>query len=141
MKEELPPSQRLRHEYKVLLDEWRLKVFARDSYTCQDCKTVGGPLEAHHIRSWNKNVNLRFDPDNGTALCLLCHGKRHGRPGGFVRCRLNGEIKESKELRRYRQHMEDQIEVDRLLSLYEEKRQRDLEERRVQIDEILEYYA
>jgi len=70
---------------------WREKVLERDRYTCQDCGSVGGPLDAHHIVPFAEDVNKRFDPDNGIALCPLCHGKRHGHPDGFIRRRYKGE--------------------------------------------------
>jgi len=70
---------------------WREKVLERDRYTCQDCGSVGGPLDVHHIVPFAEDVNKRFDPDNGIALCPLCHGKRHGHPDGFIRRRYKGE--------------------------------------------------
>ena len=69
---------------------WRDKVLERDHYTCQDCGSFGGPLDVHHIVPFAEDVNGRFDPDNGIALCPLCHGKRHGHPGGFVRVKASG---------------------------------------------------
>ena len=64
---------------------WRDKVLKRDKYTCQDCKESDGFLDVHHINSFAKDVNGRFDPDNGVTLCLFCHGRRHGHPEGFMR--------------------------------------------------------
>jgi len=56
-------------EYK----QWRLKVFYRDNFTCQGCNNVGGYLTAHHIKSWAKYPELRFEVNNGITLCDNCH--------------------------------------------------------------------
>lgn len=62
--------------------EWRKNVFKRDNYTCQHCKKIGGNLEAHHIKSWAKYMNLRFDVDNGITLCKSCHKCEHKKLRG-----------------------------------------------------------
>jgi len=54
---------------------WRDSVFERDSWTCQKCKTKGGKLHAHHINSFSKFPELRFDASNGITLCEDCHKK------------------------------------------------------------------
>lgn len=43
-----------------LYKQWRIDVFERDNYTCQDCGKKGCYLEAHHIKSWAKFEKLRF---------------------------------------------------------------------------------
>ena len=58
-----------RQEYK----QWRSDVFQRDNWTCQTCKTRGIYLEAHHIKSWAKFPELRYEVSNGITLCLPCH--------------------------------------------------------------------
>jgi len=55
--------------------EWRIKVFERDSYTCQKCGKKGGRLQAHHIKPYKKHPKLRWDINNGETLCLECHKK------------------------------------------------------------------
>lgn len=54
--------------------QWRNSVFNRDSYTCQCCgDSKSGTLEAHHIKSFAKHTDKRFDTDNGLTLCKNCH--------------------------------------------------------------------
>jgi len=57
--------------------EWRVSVLKRDNYTCQDCKKIGGILHSHHIKSFSKHKELRFDINNGITLCFICHKKLH----------------------------------------------------------------
>lgn len=62
-------------EYKI----WREMVFKRDKYTCQQCGVVGGTLNAHHIKAYSNNEDLRISVDNGITLCHSCHKKAHGK--------------------------------------------------------------
>lgn len=55
--------------------EWRTSVFARDNFTCQECKQVGGKLNADHIKPFAHHPELRFDINNGRTLCVPCHRK------------------------------------------------------------------
>lgn len=60
-------------EYK----QWRIKVFERDDYTCQDCGVAGNKsyLTSHHIKSFTYHTKLRFELSNGKTLCENCHEK------------------------------------------------------------------
>lgn len=63
-------------------DEWRKKVFARDSFTCQVCKdSMGGNLEAHHINGFSTFTKQRMWVSNGVTLCKCCHRKFHKKYG------------------------------------------------------------
>lgn len=59
------------------LKEWRIKVFERDKYTCQDCNKIGGTLHAHHILPFATHKELRFEIGNGKTLCFKCHKTYH----------------------------------------------------------------
>ena len=84
-----------RSEYAGLIDKWKSKVLEKARYTCQECGAFGGPLDAHHIVSWVKSIHGRFDPDNGAALCPLCHGRKHGHSNGFIRCKKESDMNSS----------------------------------------------
>jgi hypothetical protein len=62
-----------RHPQDMKLAIWRESVFVRDDYTCQVCFVRGGYLEAHHIKSWSKYPELRYELSNGQTLCKKCH--------------------------------------------------------------------
>lgn len=64
-------------EYK----DWRTSVFERDGYTCAKCGQVGYNLQAHHVKSYARNPELRLDVDNGITLCDECHKKFHSING------------------------------------------------------------
>lgn len=63
-------------EYK----EWRTSVFERDNYTCVECgyRSEKGKyiqIQAHHIKSFSKYPELRFEINNAITLCKECHKK------------------------------------------------------------------
>lgn len=63
--------------------EWRNLVYERDNYTCQICgarsnKGISIILHPHHIKSYSKYPDIRFDVNNGITLCSACHYKLHG---------------------------------------------------------------
>jgi hypothetical protein len=56
---------------------WRDSVFKIYDYTCQKCHQKGVELNAHHIKPFAQYPELRYDLDNGVALCKKCHIKEH----------------------------------------------------------------
>ena len=55
--------------------EWRIAVFTRDGFTCQECGKVGRELQADHIKPFAFFPELRFEISNGRTLCKECHKK------------------------------------------------------------------
>lgn len=71
-------------KYKV----WRKSVFElnrakkglRRFYVCEKCnkrRKTTRVLHAHHIYSWEKFPDKRYDRDNGVVLCKYCHDTFH----------------------------------------------------------------
>jgi 5-methylcytosine-specific restriction endonuclease McrA len=56
-------------------DKWTLAVILRDK-KCVRCGTVEN-LQAHHLKPWKHHPELRYDMENGTTLCPLCHHAQH----------------------------------------------------------------
>lgn len=78
----LTEEQRQRRDmFNVEIRKWRDKVYARDNYTCQRCSAYGGELNAHHLNSWDKHPEERFDLTNGITLCVDCHKQFHSLYG------------------------------------------------------------
>jgi hypothetical protein len=59
---------------------WALAVLARDGYSCRRCGCIEN-LECHHILNFATHENLRFEVDNGVALCKKCHREFHSENG------------------------------------------------------------
>lgn len=66
---------------RIEFDLWRTAIFERDDYTCQLCGKRGGKIQAHHIKSWARYPELRFDTKNGITLCIDCHKSTNNYAG------------------------------------------------------------
>lgn len=66
-----PENQRIRRS--IEFRQWRKAVFIKDNYTCWICEEKGGTLHPHHLKSFSKYIELRFDVNNGLTLCEFCH--------------------------------------------------------------------
>lgn len=71
--------------------EWARKVKRRALGLCEECKRYGrrdkdgNPIQAdvaHHVKPKNEYPELRYDLNNGRALCKDCHNKAHPEKGG-----------------------------------------------------------
>jgi len=43
------------------------------------CGQYGGKLNAHHIKAFRTNRDLRLEISNGITLCNSCHKKYHSK--------------------------------------------------------------
>lgn len=59
---------------------WILKVFKRDDYRCTVCKEHG-KIQAHHLKSFTRFPEFRFDLNNGATMCEECHKEFHSLYG------------------------------------------------------------
>jgi 5-methylcytosine-specific restriction endonuclease McrA len=70
--------------YKI----WRKSVFELNKrkkgvskfYVCEKCnkkRKTTRVLHAHHIYSWNKFPDKRYERNNGVVLCWKCHNAFH----------------------------------------------------------------
>ena len=67
--------------------EWKVNSLARAGNVCECCGVVDGKiceccgvkvkLHVHHIKSFSKFPESRFDPENSEVLCPRCHRERH----------------------------------------------------------------
>ncbi len=77
--------------------DWRIKVFGRDNFTCQMCGDRGGTLNAHHVLPCRNFPDLVYDVNNGITLCWECHKKTFNCELKFVDT-FNRSIRKSGEL-------------------------------------------
>lgn len=61
------------YQRSLFLKNTKPKILLRDNYTCQICQRYGGNLHVDHIKSWSKNIELRFRFDNCRTVCMACH--------------------------------------------------------------------
>lgn len=69
--------------------EWREKSLERAGYRCEKCGIDHGhvceccgikiTLHVHHIKSFSKFPELRYDPTNSEVMCPKCHREAHER--------------------------------------------------------------
>lgn len=79
---DLTKAERARRDmFNGEIRKWRDQIFTRDKYTCKKCGDFGGKLNAHHINSWDKHIDSRFDLKNGITLCEKCHKRFHSKYG------------------------------------------------------------
>jgi transcription elongation factor Elf1 len=71
---ELTDEDRIRTRNKT--GPWTKAVKKRDGFTCQVCGATEH-LIAHHLNSYAKNKELRYDIENGITLCRDCHTDFH----------------------------------------------------------------
>lgn len=67
--------------------QWREESLTRANHQCEHCGANQGhqceccglkiKLHVHHVQSFSKFPDLRFDPKNSEVLCPMCHHKTH----------------------------------------------------------------
>lgn len=57
--------------------KWVKDVLKKYNFTCANCGIYGIGLECHHILSFSKHKDKRFDVSNGICYCKECHRKIH----------------------------------------------------------------
>ena len=79
-----PEHHKIRKSSKYV--DWRVAVFKRDNYTCQECGARSGNgkrviLHADHIQPFAYFPKLRFELSNGRTLCVKCHNEKTNLDG------------------------------------------------------------
>lgn len=57
--------------------DWAKQVKDRDNYICQVCDKHWVSLNSHHMFSYDRFVDYRYDLNNGITLCTNCHDDFH----------------------------------------------------------------
>ena len=59
--------------------KWVRSVLEEDNFSCQKCGCYGGnnKFNAHHLKSYSKHKDIRWEIDNGVTLCVNCHINFH----------------------------------------------------------------
>ena len=78
-----PENKKIRGSLEYV--SWRYNIYKRDWFTCQmpGCGYKGRFIEAHHIKTFKNNPELRFEVSNGITLCRDCHNKTRTRESQF----------------------------------------------------------
>ncbi len=71
-------SDDVRERRSFIAKKWRSIVLERDKRQCQTCGSKEH-LHVHHIKSFKKNPERRWDINNGITVCVFCHEKIHSR--------------------------------------------------------------
>lgn len=78
---ELTDEHRIKTRNIVALRLWKKEILKRDNFLCQICNTKIR-ITAHHLNSWAKYPEQRFEIDNGITLCFSHHKEFHDSIGG-----------------------------------------------------------
>lgn len=73
----LTPEERMDKRSLAGYREWIKNVLIKDNYTCQITGQRGGKLSAHHLYSWDKHPEKRFDINNGVTILKSLHKEFH----------------------------------------------------------------
>ena len=67
-------------------NDFRKRVLRRDKFTCHMCGAIGrkARLNVDHIIKWSSAASLRYDVENGIALCWNCHKEITGKESHYI---------------------------------------------------------
>lgn len=97
---------------KLVRQQFRAAVFARDGYACRGCghaaghARAGAELDAHHITDRSAMPGGGYVPENGISLCAACHRKAEAfhsgepMPDGFSPDELYQRVGSSEQVAR-----------------------------------------
>lgn len=78
-------NRKLRQSWQAR--DWKKQALELANHKCQECGVLDGSmceccgtkvrLHVHHIKSFAKHPDLRFDVTNAEVLCPKCHYKKH----------------------------------------------------------------
>lgn len=74
----VPPKDFRLEENAVKLDKWARIVKSGKVRRCGVCFNIRDYLEAHHLFYKSFFPKLAYNPNNGIAVCELCHLQIHG---------------------------------------------------------------
>ncbi len=77
----LTDEERNRNRNSPEDNKWRKDVYKKNYWTCQHCFKKGGKLVAHHLESYDVNIDLRLVVSNGITLCEKHHIEFHKKYG------------------------------------------------------------
>lgn len=78
--EERYSDRKSKKEYR----DWRSGVYKAFNFSCDICgckSSKKNKIVAHHLESYDVNIDLRYDISNGVALCEQCHIDFHKKYG------------------------------------------------------------
>lgn len=64
--------------------DWRQSVYKLYNFSCDICGSKSSKknkIVAHHLESYDVNIDLRYDISNGVAMCSCCHIDFHKKYG------------------------------------------------------------
>jgi 5-methylcytosine-specific restriction endonuclease McrA len=76
------PSRSTAYQQLLRDPRWqkrRLEVFARDKWTCQECRTTTKELQVHHQWYVHGKMPWEVPMQALVTLCVGCHGKKRKR--------------------------------------------------------------
>lgn len=73
------PTRSLRAKPDPKMAAWSKEVLERDGHHCRwpECSEHGDHIRGHHINEKSQRPDLKYDIDNGAAMCPVHHDRLH----------------------------------------------------------------